>query len=173
MDNNNSEEPDMKRRRTNDSSISNAGIIGIDSFSSDIAIRFASYLSSRDLVSLALTCRRFGSSNKNIKSLSLSLVETTARQIICNAKQDERDNLPANRTYIEKYNELEKYRGPLIFHQFIGKDISYVDNDKSYVKLHSDYECDMPSNTAISNHVMRAGKHYVTFTKEISTYWNS
>ena len=153
----------MKRRRTNnDNSISNTGIIiGIDSFSSEIAIRFASYLSSRDLVSLALSCRKFGGSNKNIKSLSLSLVETTARQIICNAKQDERDNLPANRTYLEKYNELEKYRGPRVFDHLIGEDISYVDGNKSHVKCTDRSQFSM---TGICNHVMRAGRHYATFT---------
>lgn len=175
MDTNDSEEPEVKKRKTttHDSTIfktdassdgNNKQSIGMDAFSYDIAVHFASYLSSRDLVSLALTCRRFGGSNKNVKSLpfSLSLVGDTARQIICNAKQDERDNLPANRTYIEKYNELEKLRGPRIFDQLIGKNISYVDNDKSLIKCTVDQS--QYSQTAICNHVMRAGRHYATFT---------
>ena len=164
--NNNSEEPNMKRRRTNDISISNAGnvcnnmqeAIGIDSFSNDIVIRFASYLCSRDLVNLSLTCRRFGSSKVD----GLSLAETTARQIICNAKEDERNALPklADQTYIEVYSELEQLRAPRIFDQLIGKEISYVDDDKSLVECSTQYT----SSTAICDHVMRAGKHYVTFT---------
>ena len=63
----------------------------IDSFDNDIVIRFASFLCSKDIVSLALTCRRFGSSNDDV---SLSLMEDTAHQIISNATQDEREALP-------------------------------------------------------------------------------
>ena len=76
MSNNKTEEPDMnmKRRRTDDSyTYAGTQSISIDSFSNDISIRFTSYLSSRDLVSLALTCRWFGGSNKNVKSLPFSL----------------------------------------------------------------------------------------------------
>ena len=164
--NNKNEEPDMKRRRTNvDVGIDchNIQSIGIGSFSNDIAIRFASYLSSRDLVNLSLTCRRFGSKNVDTGS---SLMEDTARQIICNATEDERDNLPklANQTHIELYSELEKYRGPRVFDQLIGKNISYKDGDKSFIKYGGVDTYSDDSNTAICNHVMRSGKHYATFT---------
>ena len=158
MSNNKNEEPDMKRRRTNDSSMS----IGIDSFSNDIAIRFASYLCPRDLVNLALTCRRFGSKNVD----GLSLVGYTVQQIISDAQQDEREALPkmADQSYIELYVELEKYRGPRVFDQLIGGAVSYVaDDNKSHVKFDVEY---LDSSTAICNHVMRAGRHYVTFTRE-------
>ena len=133
----------------------------IDSLDNDMVIRLASYLSSQDLVSLALTCRRFGSRDTDDDSL----METTARQIICNAKQEERNNLPATQTYIELYSELEKYRGPRVFDQLIGEHISYVNNDKSLIE-YGDYEYGEPgtSQTAICNRVMRSGKHCVTFT---------
>ena len=62
-----------------------------DSLDNDIVIRFASYLHSQDLVSLALTCRRFGSNDVG----GISLMEDTARQIICNAVKEERDALPS------------------------------------------------------------------------------
>ena len=52
-----------------------------DSLDNGIVIRFASYLHSQDLVSLSLTCRRFGSS----KNEELSLMENTAMQIINNS----------------------------------------------------------------------------------------
>jgi len=49
----------------------------LDSLDNDIVMHFASYLCSRDLVNLSLTCRRFGEKNEG-----LSLMEDTARQII-------------------------------------------------------------------------------------------
>ena len=84
-----SNEPDTKKRKANDDSTPredeldsscNKTQFGIDSFSNDIVIRFASYLSSRDLVSLALTCRKFGS--RQIHDSGSSLMEDTAYQIM-------------------------------------------------------------------------------------------
>ena len=71
----------------------------MDSLDNDIVVRFASYLCSRDLVNLSLTCRRFGNKNAD----GLSLMEDTAKHIICNAQQDERDTLQrmADQSYIE------------------------------------------------------------------------
>ena len=90
-------------------------------------------------------------------------MEDTARQIICNAKQDEREAIPklTNQSYIELYSELEQYRSPRVFDQLIGERISYVNNDKSIVECSTE---PFAANTAICNHVMRAGKHYITFT---------
>jgi len=135
----------------------------MDSFSNDIVIRFASYLSSQDLVNLSLTCRKFGSSQ--LHDTGSSLMEDTAHQIICNAKDHERDALPrmANQTYLELYSELEKLRAPRVFDQLIGDRISYVDNDKSHTKYTKKERNYLRPNTAICNHVMRAGRHYATF----------
>ena len=132
----------------------------LDSLDNDIVICFASYLCSRDLVNLSLTCRRFSSKNEG-----LSLMEDTAMQIINNSHTDEREALPklANQSYIELYSELEKYRGPRVFDQLIGQSISYYDNDKSHIKYIGE-GVRLNTYTAICNHVMRAGKHYATFT---------
>jgi hypothetical protein len=129
----------------------------MDSFNNDIVIRFASYLCSRDLVNLSLTCRRFGS---NVDGSSL--MEDTAKQLVCNAKQDERDALPrmADQSYIELYSELEQLRAPRIFDQLIGEDLYYGNNNKSHVKCDSRYDS---TCTALCDHVMRAGKHYAKF----------
>ena len=101
-------------------------------------------------------------------------MEDTAQQIICNAKEHEREALPKlDQTYIELYSELEQLRAPIVFDQLIGKELCYVDINKShvYVKYASGYG--HFKNTAICNHVMRAGKHYATFTKEGEyMYWN-
>ena len=137
----------------------------IDSFDNDIVIRFASFLCSKDLVNLSLTCRRFGRTQLN--DGGLSLMEDTAHQIISNATQEEKEALPkmADQTNIELYNELLNYRKPHIFDQLIGEDLCYVDNDKSHIIQNRSGELNVRSSTAICNHnVMRAGKHFVTFT---------
>ena len=163
----NNDEPDTKKRKANDESASREDELvvaktqfGIDSFNNDIVIRFASYLSSRDLVSLALTCRKFGS--RQLHDRELSLVETTAQKIMCNADKEEREALPklTNQTYIEVYSELEQLRLPRVFDQLIGEGITHATHDdESHIIFVSGCK-----STAICNHVMRAGKHYATFT---------
>ena len=122
----------------------------MDSFNNDIVIRFASYLTSQDLVNLSLTCRKFGSSQ--LHDSGSSLMEDTAHQIMCYAKEDERDVLPkkANQTYIELYSELEKIREPRVFDQLIGQDLRYVDNDKSHIKYNKKKRNYMRTNTGKS-----------------------
>jgi len=167
MDNNVSEEPIVKKRKTNThnsttfksaSSDGNNKQSSIYLFDNDIVIRFASYLCPRDLISLSLTCRRFGGS----VDTGSSLMEDTARQIICNAEKEERDALPrmANQSYIEVYNELLKHSEPRVFDQLIGNRLFYVNDDKSHIK----FVGEATPNAAICNHVMRAGRHYTTFT---------
>lgn len=164
-----SNEPDTKKRKADNESTpkdhelvscNNKTQFGIDSFNNDIVIRFASYLCSRDLVSLALSCRKFGS--RQLHDRELSLVETTAQKIMCNAEQEERGALPrrTNQTYIELYSELEQYREPRVFDHLIGEGITYATHDdESHIIFVSGCK-----STAICNHVMRAGKHYATFT---------
>ena len=161
-----SEEPDVKKRKTttHDSTTfktdassdgDNTQSIGIDSFDNDIVIRFASYLHSKDIVNLLLTCKTFGGMFNDDGG------NTAARQIISFASKDERDALPKlhYQTYIELYSELEQLRSPRLFDQLVGTNLSYVNDDKSYIKLAGKSN----DTTAICNHVMRAGKHYVTF----------
>ena len=146
------------------------------SFNHDIVVRFASYLQSKDIVSLSLTCRRFGIAQQEheegLDNNRLSLMEYAARYIVNNYKTDEERNvLPITTeqqsSWIQLYSELEQYRSPRKFNQLIGRAISdpicFINNDRSRIKLLGNKK---KSNTAICNHVMRAGKHYATFTKE-------
>ena len=118
-----SNEPDTKKRKANDESTprkedelvscNNKTQIDIDSFNNDIVIRFASYLSSRDLVSLALTCRKFGS--RRLHDRELSLVETTQRRKLCvmpNKKKEKHcQEGPIKHTlnYIQSWNSIENH----------------------------------------------------------------
>lgn len=140
----------------------------IDSFDSDIVIRFASYLQSNDILSLSFTCQTFSS------MFNQDGGNTAARQIVSHASKDEIDALPklADQTYMELYSELEQYRGPRVFDQIIGKSmIHYVNGDKSQIKFEIDENLTHlrqgyadAITSAYCNHIMRAGRHYVTFT---------
>ena len=92
-------------------------------------------------------------------------MEETARQII-NRKEEERNALPKydGETWLALYKELELLRAPLTFDKLIGGDENnffYVEeNDKSCLRSEGNMW-----KTAISNNIMRSGKHYVTFRK--------
>ena len=135
-----------------------AGCNNISTVSNDIVLNISSYLGARDLVSLALTCRRFGI----VKDDQNSLVNKAAKDII-NSKwtsDDERQQLPKynDESWLELYHELEVLRSPLIFGKLVGSDIELVNTVKHSVQVIS-----FSNSTAISNQIMRAGKHHVTF----------
>ena len=140
----------------------------------DIILRITPYLNSRELLNLALTCKRFGgikddtkqnsSDNNKDSHYTWSLMEEAARQII-SRKEEERNALPRydGETWLALYKELELLRAPLTFDQLIGgneESFYYLDGDKSCVRSEGNMW-----KTAISNSIMRSGKHYVTFRK--------
>ena len=135
----------------------------IGTVSNDIVLNITSYLGSRGLVSLALTCRRFGIIKEGNED---SLVNKAAKEIIKSkwTSDEERHQLPKynDESWIELYHELEVLRSPLIFdifgshikHLFFKKDVEIISATNS---------------TVISNQIMRSGKHHVTlrFTGDI------
>jgi len=140
----------------------------------DIILRITPYLNSRELLNLALTCKRFGSINDDTKHNSSDtndshytwpLMEEAACQIINNAKVEERNALPKydGETWLALYKELELLRAPLTFDQFLEKidGLHYVDNDKSRIET----ACSSLQRSGISNNIMRGGKHYATFRR--------
>lgn len=140
----------------------------------DIILRITPYLNAHELLNLALTCKRFGglrddtkrnSSDDNGNHYTWSFMEEVARQIISNAKEEERNALPKydGETWLAVYKELELLRRPLTFDQLLGGDehnICYVEGDKSCVR-----SIESMWKTAVSNNIMRGGKHFVTFRK--------
>jgi len=129
-------------------------------FSTDTLSKIISYLPSCDLLSLALTCKRFGVSSEDGK---LSLIEESARLMVQEiATEEELATLPYynGENSLANYRCLQLMRGPLAFDQLaIGAE--YVKSeDKSCIR-HGN--CTAWS-AAFSNNIMRAGKHYVSFT---------
>ena len=72
----------------------------------------------------------------------------------------ERATLPRypDESWIALYHQLLLLRKPIIFDHLVGRFAQYVDGDKSRVIL-SAYP--YTAESAVSDHIMRAGKHYV------------
>ena len=137
-------------------------------FNSDILVAIGPYLAAEEFVNLASTSRHFGGrtptgphTNNNNMHQNLSLMEKIACQVI-NKEQtlQERAALPTyqGEGWIALYHQLLLLRKPLIFDHLIGRFAQYVDGDKSRVML-SAYP--YTAKSAVSSHIMRAGKHYV------------
>ena len=156
----------------------------MESFTDDTVVALASFLSPCDMLSLALTCKRFGDkhcmdtkqsaagqesgSMRNVRQKTennTSLMEAAARTVLLTKWTNEEKNaLPrrGDESWIGIYQEfLKLFHYPLHFDKLVGDnmDYSYSNNvDKSRV-------CSLmsSSNAAICSNIMRAGKHYVSF----------
>ena len=148
-------------------------------FNSDILSKIIPYLPSIDLLSLALTCTRFGSHNDDD-----SLIKESARILVKEiATEDELATLPYynGNNSLADYHYLQFMRGPLTFDQLIGN-IKYVKQHYYITMSESEYRVkkenkscvrhsDDPREweTAFSNNVMKAGKHYAAFEISVPT----
>ena len=138
------------------------------SFNNDVLLDIEPYLDYKDLVNLSLTCKDMD-----------SLVNDVAKQIVTKYQSvDEEKSLKKHddESWINVLNKLHLLRLPLTFDQLIGDRIAYTPlNTKdsvisaNYTRSINDRPVEFTgySNTAISNHVMRGGKHYATFTADI------
>jgi len=147
----------------------------METFTDDTVVALASFLSPRDMLSLAFTCKRFGDKNgtdreENTREVRqrtesiISLMEVTARTVLHNKWTDEEKNaLPrrGDESWIGIYQEfLLMFRLPLQFDKLVGDGIHYISNtDKTRVDSSMCRNC----VTAICTNIMRAGKHYVSF----------
>ena len=129
-------------------------------FNTDTLSKIISYLPSVDLLNLAVTCKRFGQSNIDD---GLSLIEKSAHIAVQDiATEEQLATLPYynGENSLANYHYLQFIRGPLVFDQLVGG-AEYVNvRDKTCVR-HSGN--DSYWATAISNNILRSGKHYVTF----------
>jgi len=133
-------------------------------FNSDSLFKIASYLPATDILSLALTCKRFGvaaesDDNVSISDDSLSLIEETARRIVQDVTTEER---PRNggESWLANYHYLQS----VVNFDQMHVNIEYVNNiDKSCIRSSGNSWA-----TAFSNNVMKTGRNYVSF--DVSKY---
>ena len=151
----------------------------METFTDDTVVALASFLSPHDMLSLALSCKRFGARNletsRGEASQSLethntcnntSLMEVAARTVLQTKWTDEEKNAllrQSDESWIGIYQEfLKLFRLPLQFDKLVGVNIDYVDNsNKTTIYSKSGGQVNLCS--AICNNIMRAGKHTVSF----------
>ncbi|KAL7495382.1 hypothetical protein ACHAWT_003808 [Skeletonema menzelii] len=159
----------------------------------DILFPVASFLDSKAILNLALTCKGCGIAEETFR---WSLAEELARRLILElSSESELKALPrylcpnpccdCGESWIGLLRELELLRSPLTFDQLIGDRVEHVDGDLACITSSpppgsscNPFEDEWPGypNTAIcSDHVMRSGKHYATFSmkgcRNFCYYW--
>jgi len=160
----------------------------METFTDDTVVALASFLSPCDMLSLSLSCRRFGHKHGTTTSRSrrlaarearksggfreirqktdtVSLMEVAARTVLLSKWTDnEKNALPRreDESWIGLYHEfLKLFRIPLQFDKLAGGCMKYVkDTDKTKVCLESGLD---EFHSAICRNIMRAGKHSVSF----------
>jgi len=161
----------------------------METFTDDTVVALASFLSPRDMLNLALTCKKFGHKNGTTTSRSrrmaareesgsrgsrevrqrtesiLSIMDVAARTVL-HAKwtENEKKALPrrGDESWIGLYQEfLLAFRLPLQFDKLVGNGIQYKSNNTTGKT--SVCSIGYRTGTAICSNIMRAGKHRVSF----------
>jgi len=128
-------------------------------FNSDTLSKVISYLPSVDVLNLAITCKRFGISDVDEQSL----IEKSTRIAIQDlATEEQLAALPhyEGENILADYHYLHLMREPLTFDQLTGG--AEYGGDKSCVTVSN---MDGIGATALSNNILRAGKHYASFQR--------
>ena len=160
----------------------------METFTDDTVVALASFLSPHDMLSLALSCKRFGDKHgtdtkrsvareENIREVrqrteSISLMEVAARTVLfALATENERNALPrrGEESWIGIYHEfIVVFRLPLQFDKLAGDSIHYDDDSTNRINIDSIDKAKVGSSgprpsSAICSNIMRAGKHRVSF----------
>ena len=130
----------------------------------DTTVHVASFLGATDIACLGRTCGHFGRRYVGSDGQITSLVEDLAGQVVGDSATDYEKSVLAGGTKVKLLHVLELLRLPLYFKQLIGHGdaIKYSQPLQGMSTISVSYSDD-DNVTAISNHVMMTGKHYVTF----------
>lgn len=157
----------------------------METFTDDTIVALASFLSPHDMLSLAITCKRFGDKHgtdtkRSIRMAeresrktggrevrqrteSISLMEVAARTVLfALATDEEYKALPRreDKSWIGIYQEFQKlFCLPLQFDKVVGRCMNYVDNSDKTTVCPTGHH----TGTAICSNIMKAGKHSVSF----------
>ena len=144
----------------------------------DVVSQLAAFLEAKDLCQVKATCKALGSANDEAASNGLSMVEEVAKRVYEGATDEEKATLPRcdGESWIVLYHHLLMLQASLTFDQLIGRSVEYRGGDKAAVQgrsangvVYNSLTIWRNSSQAIcGNHIMRAGKHWVTFTSSSS-----
>ena len=131
----------------------------------DVVSQLAAFLEASDLCQVNATCKAFGAKNETAFD-GLSMTEEASRRVYEDASDEEKAMLPRfnGESWIELYHHLLMLRARLTFDQLVGSYVEYHGRDKTIVqgnKVNGRMEY---SEAICGNHIMRAGKHWATFT---------
>ena len=134
----------------------------------DVISQLAAFLEAGDLCQVKATCKSLGSANDGAAFNGLPMAEEAARRMYEDASDEEKAMLPRydGESWIELYHHLLMLRARLTFDQLVGRYGQYRGGDKAAVqgKKIDVMPGDGYSSAFGGDHVMRAGKHWATFT---------
>mmetsp|Transcript_36133 Transcript_36133/g.81218 ORF Transcript_36133/g.81218 Transcript_36133/m.81218 type:complete len:349 (-) Transcript_36133:172-1218(-) len=148
--------------------------LALTTLGNDAQVHIASFLGAKGIACLGQTCGHFGMGRVGTDGQMMSLVEDLAGQVINDSVTTDYENsVLVGGSKVKMLRELELMRSPLYFDQLIGSAyaIRYSQpEDKSKITLLTPHNFHYV--TAISNHEMKAGRHYVTFRMtEVEEIW--
>ena len=131
----------------------------------DVVSQLAAFLEAKDLCQVKATCKALGSTNDGVSGLSMA--DEATRRVYEDASDEEKATLPRHdgESWIELYHHLLKLRGRLTFDQLIGRGVEYRGGGKTSVQGVRVSAYMGLSQAICGNHIMRAGKHWATFTR--------
>jgi len=133
----------------------------------DVLGQLAVFLEANDLCHVKATCKALGYANDGAAFNGLSMTEEAARRVFESALDEEKAMLPRydGESWIELYHHLLMLRERLTFDQLVGRYVEYREGNKAVVQMQGKIVNHGVFSQAISgNHIMRAGKHWATFT---------
>ena len=154
----------------NDGAMERVAIVESALANIDVVSHLGSFLTAKDLCQVKATCRALGSANDGAAFDGLPMAEEVARRLYEGASDDEKAMLPRHEgeSWIELYHHLLMLRARLTFDQLVGRGVEYRGGDKVSVQAMSGMASaqvwDDCSQAICGNHIMRAGKHWATFT---------
>ncbi|EJK78012.1 hypothetical protein THAOC_00112 [Thalassiosira oceanica] len=140
--------------------------VDLSRIDTSIVTQITSFLgTSRELLSLALTCKSFGW-RQTTSNLNWSLVEEVARREVCSiATNAEMSSLPryvsGTTTWL---SILHRFEQPLVFDVLAGVGIEHRNGDESRVYgTTSGTDDDVSSSAVSSSYIMTTGSHFAEF----------
>ncbi|EJK59788.1 hypothetical protein THAOC_19952 [Thalassiosira oceanica] len=134
----------------------------------DVVSQLAAFLEAKDLCQVKASCKALGSASANDGAAvnGLSVTEEAARRIYEGASDEEKAMLPRydGESWIELYYHLLMLRARLTFDQLVGLCVEYRGGNNSSVQGKRVNGRGKFGQAICGNYVMRAGKHWATFT---------
>ena len=132
----------------------------------DVVRLIATFLNAVELCQVKATCKALGSANEEATFNELSITDEAARRVFESASDEEKILLPRydGEGWIELYHHLLMLRARLSFDQLVGRYVGHRGGDTAVVQGMIIHGLHRLSQAICGGYIMRAGKHWATFT---------